>query len=455
MSTTPFPLGRGAKCCSTRAIRSSYPLSSLASCSSGLPQEERKQVFGDELPIIGFKMDPNLMRVRMSEKSKLQLIMAIQDFALHGTRHNLRDFQRIAGYLNWALNVYLLTAGKLFQKALLWVNWNVEREFTWVVNHLLRSDGIYFLRSISWSSGDHSTSILRVYCDTSPFALGIWYPSLHLGLQAPAHETFAQHGGSIFYLKSLCVCAAILDAASRLSAGQCLGVFTDNINTVQLFNLLSALPAFNWMLIQVAALVLRQELDFWVFHVPGVHNVVADALSRLQNAQLVELNPELTISTFQPPRPALGAAGLRALLLLIPMLYSASILYLVMPCSLCFHSYGFVLIALCLLAVGLCPGCTASSLVLLEGIPCVLVVRHHLLLQVFLLPRSKPLAGGSQTPSCVIFVAILHFCRQFCFMVSPFMILPLLMYHSLFLCHFSYQSLSQLPISFLPPVPPI
>ena len=64
----------------------------------GLPHEERKQVFGDKLPIIGFKVDPNLMRVRMSEESKLQLIMAIRDFALHGTRHVLRDFQHIAGY---------------------------------------------------------------------------------------------------------------------------------------------------------------------------------------------------------------------------------------------------------------------------------------------------------------------------------------------------------------------
>ena len=99
------------------------------------------------------------------------------------------------------------------------MNRDVERELTWVVDHLLCSDGIYFLRSVSWSSGDHSTSILRVYCDASPFGLGIWYPSLYLGLPAPAHETFAQHEGSIFYLESLCVCAAILDAAPRLSAG--------------------------------------------------------------------------------------------------------------------------------------------------------------------------------------------------------------------------------------------
>ena len=190
----------------------------------GLPHEERKQVIGDELPIIGFEMDPNLMRVRMSEESKLQLIMAIQDFALHGTRRHLRDFQRIAGYLNWALNVYPLTAGKLFQKALLSVNWDVERELTWVVDHLLRSNGIYFLRSVSWSSEDHSTSIFRVYCDASPFALGIWYPSLHLGLQAPAHETFAQHGDSIFYLESLVSVQPSLMlhlASQQASASEC------------------------------------------------------------------------------------------------------------------------------------------------------------------------------------------------------------------------------------------
>ena len=98
----------------------------------------RKQVFGDVLPIIGFEVDPNLMRVRMSDESKLQLITAVRDFALHGMRRPLRDFQRIAGHLNWALNVYphlrpglcalyAKTAGKLFQKALLCMNQDVER----------------------------------------------------------------------------------------------------------------------------------------------------------------------------------------------------------------------------------------------------------------------------------------------------------------------------------------
>ena len=54
----------------------------------GLPHEERKQVFGAELPIIGFEVNPNLMRVRMSEESRLQLITAVRDSALHVMRRH-------------------------------------------------------------------------------------------------------------------------------------------------------------------------------------------------------------------------------------------------------------------------------------------------------------------------------------------------------------------------------
>ena len=101
----------------------------------------------------------------------------------------MRDFQHIAGHLNWALNVYphlrpglcalyAKTAGKLFQKALLWVNRDVGRELTWVADHLLCSDGIYFPLSVSWSYDDLSPSVLHVYCNASPFAMGFWYPLL-------------------------------------------------------------------------------------------------------------------------------------------------------------------------------------------------------------------------------------------------------------------------------------
>lgn len=96
----------------------------------GLPQEKWKQVFGPELPIIGFDVDLNLMHICMSEESKLQLVAALCKFAQHGTQRSLRDFQHIAAHLNGALNVFPLlhpglcavytkTSGKLFQRALI------------------------------------------------------------------------------------------------------------------------------------------------------------------------------------------------------------------------------------------------------------------------------------------------------------------------------------------------
>ena len=166
----------------------------------------------------------------------------------------------------------------------------------------------------TWSYNDLLSFVLHAYCDASPFAMGFWYPLLALGLQATVHQTFAQQEGSISYLESLRICAAILDAAPCLLPDQCLAVFTDNISTVQLCNSLSALPAFNWMSILVADTLLSWGINLWVFYVLGVRNEITDVLSHLQNCQLTSSHLELVISTFQPPWVALGVARLMSLL---------------------------------------------------------------------------------------------------------------------------------------------
>ena len=53
---------------------------------------------------------------------------------------------------------------------------------------------------------------------------------------------------SIFHLEALCVCAAFLHTIALAPAGTWNVVFTDNINTVQMFNSLTTLPSLNWML---------------------------------------------------------------------------------------------------------------------------------------------------------------------------------------------------------------
>ena len=282
-----------------------------------LPHEARKQVYGTELPIIGFDVHSNLMRIRMSDESRIKLVQSLQEFGQHGARRTLRDFQHIAGHLNWALNVnpmlqpglcaiYRKTAGKLHQRALIWINRDVERELEWARRHLEESDGIFIVKSISWDYPQLPETAFRVYCDASSIALAFWFPSTNEGFQFDlgSHDP----PKTIFYNEALTVCSAIHHAISRVSIGGQLAVFTDNLNTVQMFNSLAALPALNWMLIAVVDLLLSHDVDLRVFHVSGVYNVVADHLSRLRNKEANQCAPNISLHPFQPPRNALGAA---------------------------------------------------------------------------------------------------------------------------------------------------
>ena len=282
-----------------------------------LPHEEKKQIYGLELPIIGFDVDPNLMRVKMNDDSRLLLIHAILDFAQRGSRRALRDFQRLAGHLNWALNVYPLlrpglsalyakTAGKLEAHAQLWINRDVVRELTWVANHMRVSEGIFFLKSVAWDFSTLSDSAFLAYTDASGDGLAYWFPSLNQGFQSPLPGSTPS--GSIFYFEALAVASAILHASSQIAAGSRLAIFSDNMNSVSMFNSLAALPVYNGLLMLAVDAILSANIDFRVLYIPGVDNIVADALSRWHNDLARSKAPGLTIHTFQPPRSPLGPA---------------------------------------------------------------------------------------------------------------------------------------------------
>ncbi|KAG2741863.1 hypothetical protein P692DRAFT_20879763 [Suillus brevipes Sb2] len=207
----------------------------------GLLHEERKQVFGLELPIIGFD--------------------GISDFAQQGSRCTLRDFQCLAGWLNWALNVYpLLWPGLLA----LYAKTSVE--------------GVFFFKLVSWSYSHLLDSVMRVYTDVSGWGMGFWFPSLNLGFQSPLPVSAPT--GSIFDFEALAVTSALLEAITQSSLGQRVAIFTDNLNTVAMFNSLTALPPYDWMLMVAVDAIISTKLDFRVFFVPGAHNVIADHLSR-------------------------------------------------------------------------------------------------------------------------------------------------------------------------------
>ncbi|KAF8220157.1 hypothetical protein L208DRAFT_1417075, partial [Tricholoma matsutake] len=79
-------------------------------------------------------------------------------------------------------------------------------------------------------------------------------------------------------------------------------VYTDSMNTVNIFNSLHCLPEFNPLLCHCVDIFLENEFDVRVLHIPGVQNVVADTISHREFDKAVKSVPELHISSFQPPQ---------------------------------------------------------------------------------------------------------------------------------------------------------
>lgn len=80
-----------------------------------------------------------------------------------------------------------------------------------------------------------------------------------------------------------------------------MAVYTDNFNSVSMFNTLAALPRYNWILLSAADTLIAHDLDFRVFYILGRENLVADHLSRSHVSDAVALVPGLRVSVFTPP----------------------------------------------------------------------------------------------------------------------------------------------------------
>ena len=281
----------------------------------GIPHEQSKQVFGLRLTIVGLDVDTDAMTVTMPVQSRCDLVEAIRAFANVGQRHSLREFQRLAGWMNWALNAYPLLrlsmsllyskmAGKVNAHQLIWVSKALCRELIWFTNHVKISDGIYIMTSVGWGKNDADFSI---FCNACPSGMGFWYPARCLGFVFPLD--LMTSSPSIFYFEALTVVSTIYWAARNLPLQPCsqLAIYTDNSNTVDMFNTLRMQPLYNPLLITVVEILLLSKTHLRVFHVPGDKNIVADRLSCSHYDSVFHLVPTLQIYNFIPPRLTLGA----------------------------------------------------------------------------------------------------------------------------------------------------
>ena len=159
------------------------------------------------------------------------------------------------------------------------------------------------MSSNGWGKNDAD---FNVFCDTCPLGLGFWYPAGNVGFMHPIDPTSPMP--DIFYGEALTVVSTVNWSVHNLPIlpGSRLAVYTNNANSVDMFNSLHGQPLYNPLLIAVIELLLEFDITLRVFHIPGEDNFVADALLclRYDIAQYHMLT--MHVYPFIPPRLTLG-----------------------------------------------------------------------------------------------------------------------------------------------------
>jgi hypothetical protein len=280
-----------------------------------LPHDKSKQEYAPVLRIIGFLVDPQRMRVSMDNADQEKLIQHVSDFsatAPGGTRRTLREFQQLAGWVNWSFNVfpllkpalsnvYMKIRGKTQSHAKIFVSKAVIQDLTWFVSHVQRSDGVYLFEDVDW---DVQHADVTAYSDACMSGLGFFFKQSKKGYQCLVPQDPPK--GTIFYFEALAV-VSVMNAITQLpSIPTRVLIFSDNSNTVDIFHSLRSLPPYNGLLKFTVSILLKHNISLRVVRVPGVDNIVADSLSRFENSKAIAACPGLSISTFQPPRVPMG-----------------------------------------------------------------------------------------------------------------------------------------------------
>ncbi|KAF9020514.1 hypothetical protein BDZ89DRAFT_958231 [Hymenopellis radicata] len=286
----------------------------------GIPHKLKKQVWGEVLVIIGFLVNPNKLTATLPEDSKTNLITNVRSFASR-RRRTLHEFEQLAGWMNWSLNVYPLfkpalcnlytkMEGKSRSHATIHLNKPLVQELLWFADHVEASSGMLFFANLDWNP--HTEAHLTILCDASLTGMGFWVRDLNLGFMCPVDGECMRD--RIFFWEALCVLAALLwYAESGLAffatpeSPARLTIFTDNTNTVHIFDTLRARTEYNAILCAAVDIRVKHNIDLRVLHIPGDDNIVADALSRDHIATALIHAPLLATSPFKPPQLALGA----------------------------------------------------------------------------------------------------------------------------------------------------
>jgi hypothetical protein len=271
----------------------------------GVPHKRKKQVHGSQLTILGIEVDVNNLTFTLPQESKDRLSKELADWCRRGVRRKVKEWQQLAGWINWVLNVYPLLRPALNniydkikgkeQDARVWANNAIREDLEWARAKVDLSDGVRLLESFSWELKD-ATCLAKT--DACPRGFAFWYPKSDLGFTSPTPQDTP--ASRITFYEALAVLSALMDASTRFPAGSKIVIYTDNFSTVAMFNSLRALPEYNCILKAAVDILLVSGLRLRVLHVAGCDNEVADALSRADFMRALHFRPNLSIRAFEP-----------------------------------------------------------------------------------------------------------------------------------------------------------
>jgi hypothetical protein len=276
------------------------------------PWELKKQEYGEALTIIGLHVDIRLGTITLFRESVQALLDGITSF-LNGPHHpgpTLREWQRLTGHINWLLNVlpwgrpavtemYRKMGDKKLSAKGIPLNAQVRRDLLWLVDVIPRAIGVRLFLDGDWND---NVADMVFYTDAS-LRIALSYVFAGNGYFYPLQLADNPEAIDIFFLEEMAIVSAIFHAASLPVPPKRVLIFSDSLDSVEVFNSLHTRRSMhNAPLLATATIVMQSGVDIRVRHVPGKENLRADLLSRALLDDYKRLFPADRIYGFTPPR---------------------------------------------------------------------------------------------------------------------------------------------------------
>ena len=282
----------------------------------GCPSKLKKQEHGNPLEIIGFWVDINQGTISLSPDSINNVVSKINSFlSISSRRHPLHEWQRLTGHLNWVLNVlpwgcpalsqlYHKISGKTKPSAKIFLNATIHSDLRWLADTIPKAIGVHFLNEGLWPDEEADAMI---WTDANlKDALAFSYSNNSFVYQLkPCPSSFKVN---IFFLELIAILSAVHHLACLPHPPQRLLLFTDSLDSVVVFDSLSAAEHLhNGILLAMVKVILQSGIDLRVRHIRGKENIQANLLSRLLFDEYHHQFPQDHIHTFSPPQELLPA----------------------------------------------------------------------------------------------------------------------------------------------------